>query len=288
VEQTVYGDLLFLVNFCMDFQCVFLVSKLLRRPFPLRRALIASVLGAFYACAALFLPFGGGVAFFLDLFVCALMCGIVFLPQEEKKWRFLIPFALYFGVSAAIGGLMSAVATLFSRLGVQGSGDTGHSSFSFFLLALLAGLCTFLWGRLCQRRASGKGVKLRLCFSGRELAVDAFVDTANQLCDPVSGHPVVILDLRAARELLPEVLIKASEQGVAGVTGLPQDLLRRVRMIPAETVTGRGVLLAIRPDAAYLDTGHGAHAVELLFALCALASVPNGYKALLPPALLTE
>ena len=131
MEQTVYGDLLFLVNFCMDFQCVFLVSKLLRRPFPLRRALIASVLGAFYACAALFLPFGGGVAFFLDLFVCALMCGIVFLPQEEKKWRFLIPFALYFGVSAAIGGLMSAVATLFSRLGVQGSGDTGHSSFSF-------------------------------------------------------------------------------------------------------------------------------------------------------------
>ena len=152
MEQTVYADLLFLVNFCMDFQCLFLTARLLRRPFPLKRALLASVLGALYACGALFIPANGGVAFLLDLFVGLLMCGLVFLPQEEKKWRFLIPFGLYFGVSAAVGGVMSAISTLFSRLDYVPK-EQENNSVWFFLLAFLGGLFTFLWGRLCQRRA---------------------------------------------------------------------------------------------------------------------------------------
>ena len=55
MEQTVYVDLLFLVNFCMDFQCLFLAGKLLHRPFHVWRALIFASLGAVYAVAALFL-----------------------------------------------------------------------------------------------------------------------------------------------------------------------------------------------------------------------------------------
>jgi sigma-E processing peptidase SpoIIGA len=286
VEQVVYGDLLFLVNFCMDFQCLFLTAKLLHRPFPLGRALFACALGAFYACAALFLPFSGLAAFALDLLVCLAMCGIVFLGQEERKWRFLIPFSLYFGVSALVGGMMSGAATLLSRLDVEVG--AGGSSISFLLLAGAAGVCTFLWGRLCQRRASGKSARLRLVFSGRELQVSAFVDTAHQLCDPVGGRPVVILDLRTARELLPCALIHVCECGTSALNELSCELVRRVRVIPARTVTGTGMLLAVRPDAAYLDTGKGAHEVELLLAPVPLAALPEGHKALLPPALWNE
>lgn len=286
MEQTVYIDLLFLVNFCMDFQCLFLTARLLHRPFPLKRVLLASVLGALYACGALFIPLSGILAFAADLGMGLLMCGLVFLSQEKKKWRFLIPFGLYFGVSAAVGGLMSAVSGLLSRLSyepVQGAG----SSLSFFLLALFGGLATFLWGRLCQRRAKGKCVKLHLEYEGRALQVDAFVDTANHLCDPVGGRPVVVIDRVVARELLPTVLLNAAEKGMAGLCLLPPALARRVRMIPAATVTGRGILLAIAPDKAFLDAGRGAHAVELLLSPAPLGGV-EGHKALLPPALLTE
>jgi stage II sporulation protein GA (sporulation sigma-E factor processing peptidase) len=209
------------------------------------------------------------------------------LRQEEKKWRFLIPFGLYFGVCAAVGGVMSALAGLFSRISYTPS-DTGGGSLSFFLLAALGGLATFLWGRLCQRRAKGKTVKLHLCFEDRELFVDAFVDTANHLCDPVGGRPVVILDKIVAKGLLPSALLEASEKGMAGLSLLAPDLARRVRMIPAQTVTGRGVLLAIAPDKAFLDAGRGAHAVELLLSPAPLSGTPESHKALLPPALLTE
>lgn len=288
MEQTVYADLLFLVNFCMDFQCLFLTARLLHRPFPLKQALLASVLGALYACAALFIPAGAGAAFFVDLFVGLLMCGLVFWGQEEKKWRFLIPFGLYFGVCATVGGLMSAVSSLLTRLAYEPEGKGNGGSLSFVFLALLAGLTTFLWGRLCQRRAKGKCVKLHLEYGGRVLCVDAFVDTANHLCDPLGGRPVVVIDRIVARELLPDVLLDAAERGMAGLSMLPPVLARRVRMIPAATVTGRGVLLAIAPDKAFLDAGRGAHAVELLLSPAPLGSAAEGHKALLPPALLTE
>jgi len=287
MEQTVYADLLFLVNFCMDFQCLFLTARLLRRPFPLKRALLASVLGALYACGALFIPANGGVAFLLDLFVGLLMCGLVFLPQEEKKWRFLIPFGLYFGVSAAVGGVMSAISTLFSRLDYVPK-EQENNSVLFFLLAFLGGLFTFLWGRLCQRRAKNKCVKLHLEYGEKKLSLDAFVDTANHLCDPLGGRPVVVIDRVVARELLPPELLEAAERGMAGLSLLPPTLARRVRMIPAATVTGRGVLLAIAPDKALLDAGRGAHTVDLLLTPAALGNATEGHKALLPPALLTE
>ena len=287
MQQTVYVDLLFAVNFCMDFQCFFLTARLLHRPFPLKRALLASALGALYACAALFLPAEGSAALATDLLVGALMCGIVFLPQEEKKWRFLIPFGLYFGVSAVVGGVMSAVSQLFSRLEYTPPAS-GGSSLSFFLLATLGGLATFLWGRLCQRRAKGKCVKLHLEYEGRELQLDAFVDSGNHLRDPVGGRPVVVIDRVVAGALLPQALLNAAERGMMGLSLLPPALARRVRMIPAATVTGRGVLLAIAPDKAFLDAGRGAHAVELLLSPAPLCGSAEGHKALLPPALLTE
>lgn len=287
MEQTVYVDLLFAVNFCMDFQCLFLTARLLHRPFSLKRALLSSALGALYACVALFIPANGGTAFWSDLFVGFLMCGIVFLPQEEKKWRFLIPFSLYFGVSAAVGGLMSAISSLLSSLEYTPATNTG-SSLSFFVLAFLGGLTTFLWGRLCQRRAKGKCVKLHLEYGGGVLNLDAFVDTANHLCDPLGGRPVVVIDCVAARGLLPQELLEAAEKGMAGLSMLPPALARRVRMIPAATVTGRGILLAIAPDKALLDAGRGAHEVEILLTPAPLGESAEGHRALVPPALLTE
>ncbi len=287
MEQTVYVDLLFLVNFCMDFQCLFLTARLLHRPFPLKRALLASALGALYACAALFVLVSGTVAFLADLLAGLAMCGLVFGGQEEKKWRFLIPFGLYFGVSAAVGGLMSAVSSWFSRLEYTPVQNT-EGSLSFFLLAFLGGALTFLWGRLCQRRAKHKCVKLHLEYEGKTLHVDAFLDTANHLCDPLGGRPVVVIDSAVARALLPPLLLEAAQKGMAGLSMLPPALARRVRMIPAATVTGRSILLAIAPDRAQLDAGRGAHAVEILLTPAPLGDAAQGHQALLPPALLSE
>ena len=286
MEQTVYVDILFFVNFCMDFQCLFLTAKLLHRPFFLKRAMLFSAAGALYACAVLFANVSGPLAFAADLAVCALMCTGALWQKEEAVRRMLLPFALYFGVSLAVGGVISGMGALLSRLSLPAVGGGELSSAGFFLLAALGGVLTFFWGRLCQRRARGKRVSLKLELDGRQLTVQGMVDTANLLRDPISGRSVVLLQKTATVSLFPDVLLAALEDHDA-VTALPGALARRVRLIPAETAVGDGLLLAIAPDAAYLDAGQGAVAVDVLLAPITLnCGQDPECAALLPPDLL--
>lgn len=288
MEQTVYVDLLFFVNFCMDFQCLFLVAKLLRRPFSVARGALSSALGALWACAALFLPVGGALSLLLDLAVCLLMCLLVFSGGAKKRQIF-VPFALYFGVSAAMGGLMSAMAELLSRLELPAieSGSQVSSS-AFLLLAAAGGLATLAFARLCQRRAKHTRATLTLTMEGKTLTVTGIVDTANLLRDPISGRPVVILAQDAASEWLPSLFPRAPRAPAALLSSLPTALARHARLLPTSTVTGEGLMLALLPDTALLDAGRGAHPVELLVSAAPLEGISSECEALLPVSLITE
>ncbi len=289
VEQTVYGDLLFFVNFCMDFQCLFLTARLLRRPFFVGRGVLFSALGALYACVALFLLTGGFMALCCDLAVCALMCVGVFATKGQKKRGLLIPFGVYFGVSAAVGGVMSGMASLLSRLDLPPvESGTQVSSLAFFFLAALGGLATFLWARFCQRRAKGARATLTLTLAGETLTVRGLVDTANLLHDPVSGRPVVILEQSAANRWLPALFPRAARAPASILASLPVSLARHARLLPTKTVVGEGLMLALIPDAALLDAGRGERAVELMVSAAPLGGAPEDCQALLPAVLITE
>ncbi|MBR6726781.1 MAG: sigma-E processing peptidase SpoIIGA [Clostridia bacterium] len=290
MEQTVYGDILFFVNFCMDFQCLFLTAKLMRRPFGVWRSVAAAVLGALYACVALFLSTAGLWAFLADCGVCLMMCVLAFYGADAGVRRVGIAFLIYFGVSFAVGGVMSGIASLLSHIEMPvGAAGQGVSSPMFFLLALFGGGATLLWGRFCQRRAKGKRAELTLSLGEQRLTVRCMVDTANLLRDPVSGRPVVLIDSAVAASLLPEPLLTAAAKGdCSALTHLPTELVRRVRLIPAKTATGGGMLFALTPDSAMLNAGRGAAAVELLIAPVPLAVERDDYAALLPAELIVD
>ena len=61
--------------------------------------------------AALFLPIHGVMAFLLDLGVCLLMCIGTFAGKSVRPRQILWIFLVYFGVSFAVGGVMSGMAT---------------------------------------------------------------------------------------------------------------------------------------------------------------------------------
>jgi hypothetical protein len=144
-----------------------------------------------------------------------------------------------------------------------------------------------LWGSFCARRAKGKGAVLHLEIGSSKRAVYCMFDTANLLCDPVGGKPVALLDFSAAEGLLdPAVLAAAKAHDTAAIGNLPAEQGRRVRLIPAGTATGRGLLLAVSPDRAFLDTGGGIVPVELLVAPTELLAGSEEHEGLLPAELM--
>ena len=286
--DTVWGDLLFFVNFCMDFQCLFLTAKLLHRPFFVWRAALFSALGAVYAVAALFISVSGVVAFFADLAVCFLMCLGTFGGKRRNTVSFFLPFLVYFGVSFAVGGVMSGMGALLSRLDLPI--DTGGGEVStgmFFLLAAAGGISTFLWGRVTRCRAGETRALLRVGIGRGAVSLVAMVDTANLLTDPVSGKPVVLVTHAAIEPLLSPHLAAAVAAGnVSSIGTLDGGDARRVRLLTAKSVMGEGLLIAISPDWARLDLGKGEVAVELLLAPTALHMGFDECEALLPAELI--
>lgn len=284
METTVYGDILFLVNFCMDFQSFFLTAKLLHRRFHGWRAAVFSALGALYACAALFMRISGIWAFVFDLAVCFLMCIGSFAERGAKFSSLLLPFAVYFGVSFTLGGVMSGLSSLLSHVRLPSGAESDLSFGSFLLLAAAGGLATWFWGRFRRVRTAGKPAALSVTFGGRCAAFSCTVDTGNLLRDPVGGRPVALVSPSGAEKIFPPELLAVANVGdPAGLALLPGDLVGKVRLIPAKTATGRGILFALCPDTATLDTGCGAVGVELL-----LAPAINGnddFEVLLPAEL---
>ena len=97
MEQTVYADLLFLVNFSMDFLCFYITSAILHKKLSVLRSFFASVAGGVYSVAILFAylvpPFG----LICDAAACALMCAFVFFDRGKKIGEILLSFAVYIG-----------------------------------------------------------------------------------------------------------------------------------------------------------------------------------------------
>lgn len=282
MEKTVYADLLFLINFSMDFLCFYISSKILSFKLSPLRAVLGATLGGIYSVIALFLPSFYGVSFLIDIAVGLCMCLVVW--GASRKSDLFLGFLLYFAVSMALGGFMTAIFNLLNRLGFNkinaGTGD-GISVWLFALVALVSGAVTLLGGRFFKRRSSERSAELEISYGGRTKKISAFVDTGNLLSEPISGKPCVIADTKELEDLLPSEILSAAARG--GVTLLVSEAhARNIRLIPAITATGEGLLVAIRVDKMRIDSGKGMYETDALLALTSL----DGKAALVPASLL--
>ena len=72
MREEVYADLLFLINFSMDFLCLYFTARFLRRRMRLALITSAAIIGGIYSVASLFLPFAKLEILLCDVAVCAL------------------------------------------------------------------------------------------------------------------------------------------------------------------------------------------------------------------------
>ena len=79
--ETVYADILFFINFSMDFLCFYICSRVLGRPLACLRAALASAMGGVYSVAMLIWCPDGIVSLLLDVSVLLIMCAVFFSLQ---------------------------------------------------------------------------------------------------------------------------------------------------------------------------------------------------------------
>ena len=250
--QTVYIDIYFLVNFSMDFLCLYLTAKLLSERMPVLRFILAAALGGVYANVSLLIPFGRGVSLLFDVLACAVICAVAFF--RPRSWQRLFLYILvYTAVSAALGGSMTALYYLFNRSGIfdfiKSSDGDGISVWLFAILALISAVITLVGGGGFKRKMSAREASVEITYKENSVILHGMTDSGNLLCEPVSGRPCIVVRRDKMKALLPPSLAELSEKGgFSKLDGLDDEIKKRVVLIPSRTVSGNSLLIGIRVD----------------------------------------
>ena len=291
MEQTVYADILFLINFSMDFLCFYITSTLLHRPFPRLRALFSAAIGGVYSVAIIFAGFLPFLELVCDIGMWFIMCVFVFWGKNVKFGNFMLSSAVYVGVAVALGGLMTAIMNMMNLLGLSGISDKnedGMPVWLFALIAVISGAATLGGGKFFRQKQSERTADIEITFLGKSIKLSAICDSGNFVRDPISGKSVVVADVKRLSSALPDPVIRAVKTNDTSVLSeLSYESAKKLRLVPTKTATGGGMLFAFIPDRlTVMLPGGDIHEVDALFAPINLAGNAKGFDALIPPELL--
>ena len=287
MTEEIYGDVLFIINFSMDFLALFLAGKIMHFKMSAWRVILGASLGALYGVCSLLFDFGAFLNQMITLGVMVLMCAVAFHFGSMKS--FLATTVLYAGISMLIGGIMTAAFVKLGRyqtyISIGGDIHTVYGDLPVWLFVLLAGASagfTWLIGALLRRRRGVHSCEIRLAFDGVESELSCLVDSGNLLTDPLSGTPVIFVKAASAR-FLPDDLLMAMTDGIAS---LDVHTIKRLRLIPSKTVSGNGMMVAAVPERCYLGVRGEWEPKKALIAVDFTDGDFGGFPALVPASLL--
>lgn len=204
----IYIDVVFLINFVMDFFILWIVSKIIKRNISIKRILAASASASFLYCIMLFLsPLKSG-NFFTALLLTAISVFICFRPKSIKE--FVKPVLLSNVSAFTIGGAGAAIF-YYTNIGyyLGNISDINIKHFSIKILIFSSCLCFIIFKILISayNKASLKRqsfCSVNLYFGKNKIELTALIDTGNSLYEPASDKPVIISEFNSIKEILPE------------------------------------------------------------------------------------
>jgi len=255
---TVYLDVMFAVNLVMDYFILWTTGKLVGGQISRKRITAAAVLGALYSIGAVIphLSFMYSVPY--KLLFSGLMVIISFWPSS---WReFLRFWAWFYGVGFAMAGAVLGLSYLF-----QGT-PVGEPGFSYAYLSggvICALLLGFYGDRMMRERIVPQVMRcpVRVRLGTTWIEGQGFVDTGNNLVDPLSNKPVIIAEQELLDQGLPDDVKEALSAAKEG-DDLFESLARtswasRLRLIPFTSIGKKhGLLVGLRSDEIAVEAGN--------------------------------
>ena len=289
VGQTVYADVLFLINFSMDFLVFYICARLAgRRLYPFRSAL-ASVLGGAYGVASLFIDANGFITSICDVASLLVICGVAFSSRNMRFRDFLGRCILFALISSILGGIMTALSSMLERSGFASleyeSGDD-ISVWLFTIIAAAGGAAAFVGGKRMKRIVASKSADVEIKMNGKSIVIRAMTDTGNMLTDPLSGRAVALCELDAIEKLLPSEMIDYWRSGEFS-SCISSEFASKIRFIPARGALGgkTSLLAAVEPDAVTVINDKRKREADILIAPVPYNLSAGESRSLLPPGL---
>lgn len=253
--EVVYIDVLAAINFSVDFLLLLATARLSGLYVRRMRLLIGAATGTVYAVCTVYLLTEPLLWIPTKLAVGFLMVRLTFGRQERTAIAklFLLFLLVSFGFAGCTVALYLMTGTRLAYGGVY------YFDVPFHVIAAACALTYVLSGFLFHGAVKHGAVQktseqVEVTLGERRECFSLLYDTGNDLSDPITGRPVLILERRAAARLLPNELLfvctALENSNCAGLLSrIPEPWRARFRLLPYRSLgNAGGMLLMLRPD----------------------------------------
>ncbi len=273
MKPVLYVDVYFVLNFCMNWICLYLAAKLLSAPMKIMRFLLASSLGALGALGLLFVS-RQYLVVLLHILLCILMCFAA--VRHSGVLSFLRFCGLFFVFSLLVGGGLNALMNL--------AGAKDGELLDLLVYGILLFLILYLIWQISvgwiQKRLASRVTHVEVCYHGQRAMLSGLVDSGNLLREPMTGYPVILAKSISLAGILTE------EMALTLQTGMPEGSVR-VLAVPIYSGGANRMVFGFIPDALFISGGKkGRYEAKAVVALDDAGDSFAGCQCLVPLTLL--
>jgi stage II sporulation protein GA (sporulation sigma-E factor processing peptidase) len=213
--------------------------------FPEQNVFLSLVIKITMALTIVFVSFGISKAITFKAFLCFCIINFAFSGLNFAMWIIFRPYGMivkngvvYFNISP----LVLILSTLVAYLIIEASNR-------------------ILGKNVCREMFC----KIKLSVSGDSAEFEAQLDTGNGLKEPFSNLPVILANKSCLGDILPkEMDFEKTEKFEDSFKNWGANL----RLIPFGTISGKGILVAFKPDYLIIETEKGSVRREAYVAVC--------------------
>ncbi len=274
MTHTIYLDILFCVNFVIDYIILLTVSKFLFIPCRQIRLITGAAVGGICSFVILLPPLPSGISMCISLLSAFLVVGASFAPMQKRMY--IKTSGAFFLISFGYCGAMIAVWLLFSPSSLVIRNSSVYIAVSPVFLVITTVICYVIIRTIMRitgkREAENVLCRLKFSLCGKEIDINGKTDTGNMLKEPFSDLPVIV--------------VSRSVIGESDGSDTENDIKNGFRLIPYSSVGGSGLLRSFRCRSIHIISGKKEVTAEAYIALCDDKMLSGGIKALVPDILI--
>ncbi len=246
--MTVYADIMFLINFILDFIIAYFTSKAAFIPISSLRLILGAVLGGMYGV----FMFEEGLSFLYSPFFKIIFSVVLILISLNIKSLkdFLRVLSNYYIIAFSVCG----TGIFISYFGLikmrEGFFTVDYNIFLLIPAAVLT--CTSVAAvlKIINRDSLKKlnSTSVEIYMEDKSVNVTGMMDTGNLLLDPVSLYPVIVVDYKSVIKVIPNGLLDFFSSDCDLNSRIERKYINKIRLIPYNTVSSDDILKGFKPD----------------------------------------
>lgn len=285
MQRVIYIDVLFCINFIIDFLLLLSVKKYLSSSVRYRRLFLGSVVGGLSSFVILLPPLGEILSIALRLVTAVAVVFAAFFPTSKKN--FIKAVCCYFLMTFCLCGAAIAVWMIFAPKGIAIRNGAIYFDISPLVLIVTISVCYLIVRIVC--RVAGKNeaknlyCKIKIKNNGKSVQLLGKVDSGHSLKEPFSGEYVIVANIDSASEILPKNFPTSAKD--MNSLDVPKS---NFRLVPYSSVGGDGVLMSFKPQEISIYDKKHEEKISAYIAVCPKERISQNFEALIPLELISH